>query len=147
MHADLRDALAARGDRITILTPHAGEAARLAAGYGIALDLDGNRVAAVQQLARATGCIVLLKGPSTLISDGSTYLATPLLGSQLATAGSGDVLAGLLAGALARWSAAGSPSVAMAMELAAACAIRHAAAAAPADTTASDLVEGLQQMW
>ena len=32
-------------------------------------------------------------------------------------------------------------------ELAAAAAIRHAAAAAPEDTTASDLVEGLQQMW
>jgi NAD(P)H-hydrate epimerase len=90
---------------------------------------------------------VLLKGPSTLVTDGDHYLVTPLLGAQLATAGSGDVLAGLLAGALARWSVAGAIRPQRAMQIAAAAAIRHAAAAEPEDTTASDLIEGLQQMW
>ena len=146
MRAEARDALAQRSSRITILTPHAGEAARLAAGYGLQLDLDGDRIGAAHALARVTNSIVLLKGPSTLISDGMHFLATPLLGAQLATAGSGDVLAGLLAGALARWSAAGPVSGEAAMQLAAAAAIRHAAAALDEDTTASDLVDGLQQM-
>lgn len=145
MHADARAALSRSA--LTILTPHAGEAARLAAGYGIQLDLDGDRVGAAQSLARATKCIVLLKGPSTIVANSDHYLVTPLLGAQLATAGSGDVLAGLLAGALARWSVDGAIAPDVAMELAAAAAIRHAAAAAAEDTTASDLVEGLQQMW
>ena len=145
MHADARATLVR--DAITILTPHAGEAARLAAAYGIQLDLDGDRVGAATALARATGCIVLLKGPSTIVANSEHYLVTPLLGAQLATAGSGDVLAGLLAGALARWSVAGPLVPDVAMEIAAASAIRHAAAAPSEDTSASDLVEGLQQMW
>ena len=111
------------------------------------LDLVSDRLGSARALADATKCIVLLKGPSTLITNGAHFLATPLLGSQLATAGSGDVLAGLIGGALARWSAASPIAIPAAMELAAAAAIRHAAAAAPEDTTASDLVEGLQQMW
>lgn len=145
MHADARTALAR--DALTILTPHAGEAARLAAAYGLQLDLDGDRIGAAKAIALATRSIVLLKGPSTLVTDGDHYLVTPLLGAQLATAGSGDVLAGLLAGALARWSVAGAIPPQRAMQIAAAAAIRHAAAAEPEDTTASDLIEGLQQMW
>ena len=147
MRAPLRDALAAREGRVTILTPHAGEAARLGSGYGLQLDLVSDRLGSARALADVTKCVVLLKGPSTLITNGAHFLATPLLGSQLATAGSGDVLAGLIGGALARWSAASPIAIPAAMELAAAAAIRHAAAAAPEDTTASDLVEGLQQMW
>lgn len=146
MRAELRELLGRR-TQVTVLTPHAGEAARLAAGFGVAVDLVDNRLDAVRALARASRTVVLLKGPSTLVSDGERFLATPLLGAQLATAGSGDVLAGLLGGALARWSVDGELSARDAMEIAAASALRHAAAAAEADTTASDLVEGLQQMW
>lgn len=147
MRPVVREALHARKGRITVLTPHAGEAARLGSGLGLQLDLVGDRLGTARSLATATNAIVLLKGPSTLITDGGHYLATPLLGSQLATAGSGDVLAGLIGGALARWSARTPIGIDAAMELAAAAAIRHAAAAEPEDTTASDLVEGLQQMW
>ena len=147
MRAELRVALAGRTGRTTILTPHAGEAARLGAGYGIALDLQSDRLAAARTLATATGSVVLLKGPSTIVTGGQRYLATPLLGSQLATAGSGDVLAGLIGGALARWSAGAPLPADAAIELAAASAIRHAAAADAEDTTASDLIDGLQQMW
>ena len=147
MRPALRDALARRKGKITVLTPHAGEAARLGSAYGLQLDLVADRLGAARALALATNSVVLLKGPSTIVTDGTRYLATPLLGSQLATAGSGDVLAGLIGGALARWSATTPISSGDAMSLAAAAAIRHAAAAEPQDTTATDLIEGLQQMW
>ncbi len=141
----LRMALMARrnsGD-VTLLTPHAGEAARLAAALGLAVDLGADRLRAAKVLARSLSCIVLLKGPSTLITDGATFIATPLLGSRLATAGSGDVLAGLIAGAAARWAAQGPFGLREFMELAGASALRHATAARVADVTASDLLVGL----
>lgn len=147
MRSPLRDLLTGRAGAVTILTPHAGEAARLGSGFGLQLDLVADRLGAARALANATNCVVLLKGPTTLITDGDRFLATPLLGSQLATAGSGDVLAGLIGGALARWSVTAPVSVAHAMELAGASAIRHAAAAQEQDTSASDLVDGLQRMW
>lgn len=136
-------ARAARGSR-TLLTPHAGELERLAEGLGLLIDIDGDRVGAASAVAAALDVVVLLKGPATIVTEGQHFVITPLLGSQLATAGSGDVLAGLLGGALARWSVDGAPSVASLMELAAACAIRHADAARDADTIASDLLVGLE---
>jgi hydroxyethylthiazole kinase-like uncharacterized protein yjeF len=85
----------------TILTPHAGEAAAL-------LDLtveqiEGQRLENVRRLAELYDATVLLKGPFTLIADPLTSRvrvnthASPVL----ATAGSGDVLAGLIGGLLA----------------------------------------------
>lgn len=134
-----------RADRaaLTLLTPHAGELERLASGLGLVIDVDADRLGAVQAVAQSLASVVLLKGPSTLVTDGTTFIATPLLGSQLATAGSGDVLAGLLGGALARWTAAGILSTRELLDLAGSCALRHAAAAAPSDNTASDLLVGL----
>lgn len=127
----------------TLLTPHAGELRRLADGLGLDVDLDVDRLGAAQAVATAIHALVLLKGPTTLITDGERFVATPPLGAHLATAGSGDVLAGLLGGALARWSAARSLQPAEVMELAAACALRHAAASNADDTIASDLLVGL----
>jgi NAD(P)H-hydrate repair Nnr-like enzyme with NAD(P)H-hydrate dehydratase domain len=141
----LRTALTARrhsGD-VTLLTPHAGEAARLASALGLTIDLEADRLRSAKALARSLSCLVLLKGPSTLITDGANFIATPLLGARLATAGSGDVLAGLIAGAAARWAAQGSFGPRELMELAGASALRHAAAARVADITASDLLVGL----
>ncbi len=141
----LRAALLARresGD-LTLLTPHAGEAARLAAALGLSIDLEADRLRAAKLLARSLSCLVLLKGPSTLITDGANFIATPLLGARLATAGSGDVLAGLVAGAAARWAAQAAFGPREFMELAGASALRHAAAAGVADITASDLLVGL----
>lgn len=80
-----------------VLTPHDGEFAAL---DGAAPEPD--RFAAVRGLARATGAVVLLKGPTTLVAspDGSV-LAADQGDARLATAGSGDVLTGLIVGLLA----------------------------------------------
>jgi hydroxyethylthiazole kinase-like uncharacterized protein yjeF len=92
------ESLAARADRgwITVLTPHAGEFTRLG------MDGSGGRLVAARRAAAATGAVIVLKGPGTVVAapDGTTAIDT--FGSEaLATAGSGDVLAGLLAGMLA----------------------------------------------
>ena len=72
----------------TILTPHAGEFARL--GYG------GDRMISARQAAEELSSILLLKGHQTVITDGNhTYLN--LTGNPgMATGGSGDVLAGMI---------------------------------------------------
>ncbi len=82
----------------TILTPHAGEFARLAGEPP-----GGDRVAAVRRLAAATGAVVLLKGSTTIVAEpsGRTLLSTAG-SSRLATAGTGDVLSGVIGAFLAR---------------------------------------------
>ncbi len=90
-------------DAPTVLTPHAGEYARLAAGAGLATPSVGaDRVAAARRLADKLGATVLLKGNVTVIAEGGgpTYL-NPAGGSWAATAGSGDVLSGIIGALLA----------------------------------------------
>ncbi|CAN5493913.1 NAD(P)H-hydrate dehydratase [soil metagenome] len=101
----------------TVLTPHAGEFTRLA-GHPPGAD----RVAAARGLADAFGATVLLKGNVTVIADpgGPVYL-NPAGQSWAATAGSGDVLSGVIGALLA----SGLPPV----EAAAAAAFVHARAA------------------
>lgn len=92
--------LRARADRgaPTILTPHAAEYARLT-GHPVGPD----RMAAARELARDARSVVLLKGPGTVISEPDGRLAVnPKGGPWLATAGSGDVLSGMIGGLAAR---------------------------------------------
>ena len=95
--------LVAKREAPTVLTPHAGEYERLA---GRAPGSD--RVEATRRLAESFGATVLLKGNVTVIADpaGPTYL-NPAGTSWAATAGSGDVLSGIIGALLAAGRAPG----------------------------------------
>ncbi|HJR95940.1 MAG TPA: NAD(P)H-hydrate dehydratase [Gaiellaceae bacterium] len=119
----------------TVLTPHAGELGRL-----LGRDsewVDAHRLAAAREAAQRFGAVVLLKGSDTLIAspDGTTVVSDHGPPS-LATAGTGDVLTGIVAAFLAKGLDA--PTAA------AAAAVAHglAAGAAPAQAglVASDLL-------
>jgi hydroxyethylthiazole kinase-like uncharacterized protein yjeF len=83
-----------------VLTPHEGEFERLFPGL---LARSPTRIEAVREAAGIAGCVVLLKGPDTAIAtpDGLICVSTNAP-PTLATAGSGDVLAGFIAGLLAQ---------------------------------------------
>ena len=82
----------------TVLTPHRGEAKALADGLGITLS--GNDIEDAIKLARGTNAVILLKGARTVCAEpepGGRYVVNTSGTPALATAGSGDVLTGLLA--------------------------------------------------
>ncbi len=82
-----------------LLTPHPGEFSRLT-GAGIPeIQRDGLRLA--ERFAREHGVTVLLKGPATIVTDGTETWLTDRGCPGMATAGSGDVLSGILAAACA----------------------------------------------
>ncbi|MBP3673633.1 MAG: NAD(P)H-hydrate dehydratase [Oscillospiraceae bacterium] len=74
----------------TILTPHDGEFVRLG---GVITD---DRAASAGALAKDLGCIVLLKGHETVITDGETVYINHTGNPGMAVGGSGDVLAGII---------------------------------------------------
>ena len=74
----------------TILTPHDGEFARLGGIIG------EDRMAAAAALADDLGCVVLLKGHETCVTDGVNGYINPTGNSGMAVGGSGDVLAGVI---------------------------------------------------
>jgi len=96
-----------------ILTPHAGEFARLFPDIAVKLAEPAtqgpaySKVDATREAAKRAGCVVLYKGPDTVIADPSGRCAInsahyDRAAPWLATAGSGDVLAGFITGLLAR---------------------------------------------
>lgn len=99
-HAGQLSTLAGR-DRPTVLTPHAGELGRL-------LGIDGDevqskRIACVRQAADEADAVVVLKGDDTLIAEPAGFVAVSPGGSPaLATAGTGDVLTGVVAALLSQ---------------------------------------------
>lgn len=107
------DALSALGTEVsrfvgptTVLTPHDGEYTRL---VGEAPGPD--RLAAARSLAAASGAVVLLKGPTTVVAAPDGRALVSITGDRrLATAGTGDVLAGVIGALCARgldpWRAA-----------------------------------------
>ena len=102
---------------ITLATPHAGEAARLARVCDAKKDdayhssngydthdnnEDTEQASLARSIARAFRMIVVAKGPDTFVSDGTSILAVRNGGPELAKAGSGDVLAGAVGALLAQ---------------------------------------------
>jgi NAD(P)H-hydrate epimerase len=87
--------------RDTVLTPHPGEMARLLGGEIAQVNAD--RVATARDAAHKWGCTVALKGAYTVVAapDGATTVI-PYATPALATAGTGDVLAGAIAGLMAQ---------------------------------------------
>lgn len=85
-----------------VLTPHPGEMARIS---GLTTgDVQADRVGVARRFAREADAILVLKGSRTLIArpDGAVFI-NPTGGPGMATAGSGDVLTGLIAGLLAQF--------------------------------------------
>lgn len=74
----------------TVLTPHAGEFARLWGPVG------QDRIGSAIALAEALGCIVLLKGRGTVVTDGISCYRNPTGNPGMAVGGCGDLLAGIL---------------------------------------------------
>lgn len=88
-----------------VLTPHPGEYRRLAEALGLDHDpVDpADRLAAASGLAQRLGCVVVLKGAETVVSDGLRAWTSEAANPALGTAGTGDVLTGVIAGLIAQF--------------------------------------------
>ena len=94
LHAPLAGEFCAR-KHVRIVTPHPGEFYRLA---GITQKLSGDLLRArAITWAREHGCVTVLKGEGTLVTDGESSWRNPTGNPGMATGGSGDVLTGLMA--------------------------------------------------
>ncbi|HET7484042.1 MAG TPA: NAD(P)H-hydrate dehydratase [Solirubrobacterales bacterium] len=104
--ADGLNAFAGMPERIarraapTILTPHAGELGRLLGRTSE--EISAHRLASAKEAARTAGAVVVLKGDDTIVTDGECIAVNELSAPALATAGTGDVLTGMVAALLAR---------------------------------------------
>ena len=121
-----------------VLTPHEGELGRLLGRESH--EVAAHRLASLREAVERFGCVVVLKGPDTLVAAPDRDLLVSALGlPSLATAGSGDVLTGIVAAFLAKGL---HPQLAAA---AAAAAQQRASVEAPqrAGLVAGDLIDAL----
>jgi len=143
--ASLQSLLAARAarGRATVLTPHPLEAARLLACS--ATEVQADRLDAAVRLVQHYGCVVLLKGSGSVVaSPRARPNINPTGNAALATAGTGDVLAGWIAGL---WAQVGDDADAHTVAVRAA--FRHGLAAeggAVAPLRASELIERMHAL-
>jgi NAD(P)H-hydrate epimerase len=104
--ASALNAFAGRGAELNpravprIITPHPGELARILSSDARSINAD--RIGAGRAAARATNCIVVLKGFQTLVAEGESVWVNPTGNPGMASGGMGDVLGGLMAAFLAR---------------------------------------------
>lgn len=97
--ATLTQQRAVRG-AVTILTPHPAEAARLLGASTASVQTD--RLRAARDLAKGYRAVVALKGAGTVVDDGNVTSINTTGNALLATAGTGDVLAGMIGALLAQ---------------------------------------------
>jgi len=84
-----------------ILTPHAGEAARLL--YCSVSEIQHNRLESIRQLLKKYGGVIVLKGAGTIVqTENQSPHLCPLGNPGMATAGMGDVLSGVIGGLVAQ---------------------------------------------
>ena len=134
----------ARLPAASVLTPHPAEMARLC-GLTVAEVMAG-RWELARRMAAAWGCVVLLKWPYTVIAAPKGWLAVlPVATAALATAGAGDVLAGVIGGLLAQGAAPFQAACAGAW-LHAQAGLRCAAEIGVAGVLAADLLERLPRV-
>ncbi|MBN2691292.1 MAG: NAD(P)H-hydrate dehydratase [Burkholderiaceae bacterium] len=141
--ADLRTALRQR-TTLTVLTPHPLEAARL---LGIPVEqVQADRLQAARDLARRHGAWVVLKGAGSVIASPQSALWINSTGNGLlATAGSGDVLAGTIAALLSATNRA--QSLLAAVWLHGGAADRYAALRGDAGLSAAQLPQWIARCW
>ncbi|HEX2542793.1 MAG TPA: NAD(P)H-hydrate dehydratase [Caldimonas sp.] len=142
--AALRTLSVARSVRrlATILTPHPLEAARLLGST--TAEVQADRVRSAQAIADGYGAVTVLKGSGTVIAAPGQVARIAAPGNaSLASAGTGDVLAGWIGG---RWSSSSAGGAVEAVDVATRCVIEHGLAAEPEQPgliRAADLVEAL----
>jgi len=130
-----------------VVTPHPGEMARL---LGItSAEVQRQRVEVAQKFAREFGVFVILKGHRTLVaSPGGQVYVNPTGNPGMATGGSGDVLTGLVAGAIAQWPQAGWEDVlSLAVYLHGLAGDLAAGERGEQALIASDILEALPRAW
>jgi hydroxyethylthiazole kinase-like uncharacterized protein yjeF len=91
--------LAGSLEQPTLITPHSGELSKLLTARGVSVSaeaIEGNPKKWVQEAANTLGVTVLLKGATTYVANDSVLIELPTATSWLATAGTGDVLAGII---------------------------------------------------
>ena len=106
--AGMLDLLVSRGHP-TVLTPHPGEMARLLRCDVAAVQADRRKTAS--DFAQRCGVVCVLKGAGTVVSDGARTYVNTTGNPGMATAGTGDVLTGVIAGLLAQGLSAFDASV------------------------------------
>lgn len=83
-----------------VITPHFMEASRISGNT--VEEIKNNRMLSCEEIAKKTGCVTVLKGPATIVSDGVNSCINTSGNRALATAGSGDILSGIIGALLNR---------------------------------------------
>ncbi|WPF66125.1 MULTISPECIES: NAD(P)H-hydrate dehydratase [unclassified Corynebacterium] len=145
---ELRELLRERTPGSTVLTPHAGEFARLREGMGLTERTDTATPPWIQaqEMARELGAVVVLKGRFTSVARGDVTIIIDAGHSWAATPGSGDVLSGLLGAWLARMPEKAHEAAVLAVHLhAVAARIAAETPEGPAPTSASRIAEAISR--
>ncbi len=126
-----------------IITPHFMEASRV-----LNKDIDfikNNRLQSCIELAKNTGCITVIKGPASIVSNGDTSFINTTGNNGLATAGSGDVLSGII-GAFMNLNIGAIEAAAAGVYIHGLCAEVYSETQAVSTMSASDIINNIRKV-